>query len=65
MKVKDDTNFYLSDEVYNSSYLKAGQKIKLTNKETWVTIKSVNKENGLQAIAVVPLKDYKDYNNGK
>lgn len=47
MKVKDDTNFYLSDEVYNSSYLKAGQKIKLTNKETWVTINSVNKENGL------------------
>ncbi|MBC1478362.1 DUF2974 domain-containing protein [Listeria welshimeri] len=65
MKVKDDTNFYLSDEVYNSSYLKAGQKIKLTNKETWITINSVNKENGLQAIAVVPLKDYKDYNNGK
>ncbi|MBF2580651.1 alpha/beta hydrolase family protein [Listeria welshimeri] len=28
MKVKDDTNFYLSDEVYNSSYLKAGQKNK-------------------------------------
>lgn len=65
MKVRDDTNFYLSDEVYNSSYLKKGQKIKLINKETWVTINSVNKDNGLQAIAVVPLKDYKDYNNGK
>lgn len=65
MKVRDDTNFYLSDEVYNSSYLKKGQKIKLINKETWVTINSVNKDNGLQAIAIVPLKDYKDYNNGK
>lgn len=65
MKVRDDTNFYLSDEVYNSSYLKKGQKIKLINKETWVTINSVNKDNGLQAIVVVPLKDYKDYNNGK
>lgn len=64
MKVKDDTNFYLSDEVYNSSYLKEGEKIKLSNKETWVTINSTNQNNGLQAIAVVPLKDYKNYNNG-
>ncbi|MBF2482559.1 lipase, partial [Listeria seeligeri] len=64
MKVKDDTNFYLSDEVYNSSYLKEGEKIKLSNKENWVTINSTNQNNGLQAIAVVPLKDYKNYNSG-
>lgn len=65
MKVKDNTNFYLADAVYSNKYLKIGSVLPLANDEEWVTINSVNKENGLQAIAVVPLKDYKDYNNGK
>lgn len=65
MKVKDNTIFYLADAVYSNKYLKIGSVLPLANDEEWVTINSVNKENGLQAIAVVPLKDYKDYNNGK
>ncbi|MBF2599890.1 hypothetical protein IA929_07700 [Listeria seeligeri] len=65
MKVKDNTNFYLADAVYANKYLKTGSVLPLENNEEWVTINSVNKDNGLQAIAVVPIKDYKDYNNGK
>ncbi|HAK1572496.1 TPA: lipase [Listeria monocytogenes] len=64
MKVKDNTNFYLADAAYEDKYLKLGSILPLENDETWVTINSTNQNNGLQAIAVVPLKDYKNYNNG-
>lgn len=64
MKLKDDTNFYLAEKSYEDKNLNKGTAIKLTNKETWVTINSTNQNNGLQAIAVVPLKDYKNFNNG-
>lgn len=56
MKVKDNTNFYLADAVYSNKYLKIGSVLPLANDEEWITINSVNKENGLQAIAVVPIE---------
>ncbi len=63
-ELKDDTNFYLAAECYEDRSLTVGQEIQIENKEKWVTINSTNQNNGLQAIAVVPLKDYKNYNNG-
>nr|WP_311773483.1 hypothetical protein [Listeria cossartiae] len=64
MKLREDTNFYLAAECYEDKSLKVGQEIQIENKEKWVTINSTNQNNGLQAIAVVPLKDYKNYNSG-
>lgn len=65
MKIKDDTNFYLSDKSYKDKSLNIGKRLRLDNGEQWVTINSVNHSSGLQAIAVVPLSEYKHYQAGK
>ncbi|TFJ73078.1 lipase family protein [Carnobacterium maltaromaticum] len=39
--------------------------ITLEDKSEWVTINSINKESGLQAMAIIPLSEYKDLSSGK
>ena len=61
----DEDYFKLSDHVYDDYYLQKGTEIKGRDKERWVVIESIDADcekvkNGLQAIAVVPKKDYKE-----
>ncbi|WP_159458317.1 Mbeg1-like protein [Listeria sp. ILCC792] len=60
----DEGNFKLSQWVYSDSKLKVGKTIKIKD-GTWTTIKSINSSNGLQAVAVVPTKEYQAYKAGK
>ncbi|MGM0094817.1 hypothetical protein IGJ40_002778, partial [Enterococcus sp. DIV0418] len=68
----DEQYFSLADRVYNNDTLKQGSLIKTKDVSgkysKWRVINSVDKSgSGLQAIAVVPAKDYKkgktDYDN--
>ncbi|ASL62740.1 cytoplasmic protein [Bacillus cereus] len=61
--ITDEDFFNLSDYVYDNDYLHKGAEIPGINGETWVVIESIDAnyqkvKNGLQAIAVVPKKDY-------
>ncbi|WP_052008949.1 hypothetical protein [Listeria riparia] len=70
--------FGLSDNIYKHKYLKVNVVAPLTKEREeklttmiledasrWVVIESVDKDNGLQAAAVVRLKEYRDVCNGK
>ncbi|MBC1318514.1 lipase family protein [Listeria booriae] len=70
--------FGLSDNIYKRKYLKVNVVAPLTKEREeklttiiledasrWVVIESVDKDNGLQAAAVVRLKEYRDVCNGK
>lgn len=65
IQLTDEEYFSLADKVYENKYLKLGQRIILDTGNDWVVISSVNNPSGLQAIAVVPLKDYQDMQAGK
>ncbi|WP_036097429.1 hypothetical protein [Listeria floridensis] len=55
----DEQYFNLADEVYKNKYLKVGQLVSTDDGSKWKVINYINNyESGLQAIAVVPLKDY-------
>ncbi|MDM5190973.1 hypothetical protein QUF99_27645 [Bacillus sp. DX4.1] len=61
----DEDYFELSDKVYKDTYLHKGEKITGNNGKVWRVIESIDADcqkvkNGLQAIAVVPEKDYKE-----
>lgn len=62
----DQQNFDLADLVYEDDSLNInGKPIELTDHSKWVVINSVNEPSGLQAIAVVSLKDYTAMKAGK
>ncbi|PRD04709.1 cytoplasmic protein [Bacillus sp. MYb56] len=61
----DEDYFELSDQVYDDEVLKKGKEIKGVDGKIWVVIESIDADcqkvkNGLEAIAVVPKKDYKE-----
>ncbi|PEA81557.1 cytoplasmic protein, partial [Bacillus pseudomycoides] len=61
----DEDYFNLSDAVYDDQSLHKGKEIKGIDGKTWVVIESIDADcqkvkNGLEAIAVVPKKDYKE-----
>ncbi|EPF07542.1 cytoplasmic protein [Bacillus toyonensis] len=61
----DEDYFELSSNVYDDDSLHKGAEIKGLNGKKWVVIESINADcqkvkNGLEAIAVVPKKDYKE-----
>ncbi|MDH2880026.1 hypothetical protein [Bacillus cytotoxicus] len=61
----DEDFFRLSSDVYNDEFLHKGAKIKGFNGQEWKVIESIDAncekvKNGLQAIAVVPVKDYQE-----
>ena len=61
----DEDYFELSDKVYDDKYLHKGEEIKGVDGKIWVVIESIDADcqkvkNGLEAIAVVPKKDYKE-----
>ncbi|MBC1517325.1 hypothetical protein HCJ48_14590, partial [Listeria sp. FSL L7-1510] len=56
----DEQYFNLADKVYENKVLKRGLLIRLKDGSQWRVINSVDKQgSGLQAIAVVPTKEYK------
>ncbi|WP_243526171.1 cytoplasmic protein [Bacillus pseudomycoides] len=63
--IATDEDFYqLSDQIYSDKLLHKGATIKGANGHEWKVIESIDSDcqqikNGLQAIAVVPAKDYK------
>ncbi|WP_167630527.1 lipase family protein [Listeria valentina] len=64
----EEQYFNLADRVYNNDVLKKGKSFTLADRSQWRVINYVDKSgSGLQAVAVVPAKDYKkgktDYNN--
>lgn len=63
-KIKDETYSDLAFEVYDDDYLKKGAVIR-TKQGKYVVIDSVNNDSGLQAIAVVTIKDYERIQQGK
>ncbi|MGX7417359.1 hypothetical protein ACWOFR_01005 [Carnobacterium gallinarum] len=65
MQLTDEQNFNLADIVYEDINLKINKKIRIKDGSQWITINSVNDPSGLQAIAVVPLKDYQAMQAGK
>ncbi|SDL18777.1 hypothetical protein SAMN04487922_12337 [Bacillus toyonensis] len=61
----DEDYFELSSNVYDDDSLHKGAEIKGVDGNKWVVIESINADcqkvkNGLEAIAVVPKKDYKE-----
>ncbi|WP_243526989.1 cytoplasmic protein [Bacillus pseudomycoides] len=62
----DEDYYQLSDQVYDDDYLEVGAKIEGSNGKVWRVIECIDtnktdkteEKNGLQAIAVVPAKDY-------
>lgn len=64
-QLTDEQYFNLADKVYEDKYLKPGQTIISDTGNDWVVINSVNDPSGLQSIAVVPLKDYRNMQSGK
>ncbi|MEH7815214.1 cytoplasmic protein [Bacillus toyonensis] len=61
----DEDYFELSSNVYDDDSLHKGSEIKGVDGKKWVVIESINADcqkvkNGLEAIAVVPKKDYKE-----
>lgn len=61
----DEEYFKLADHVYDDEVLKKGKEIKGVDGKIWVVIESIDADcqkvkNGLEAIAVVPKKDYKE-----
>ncbi|MGX5432336.1 cytoplasmic protein [Bacillus toyonensis] len=61
----DEDYFELSSNVYDDDSLHKGVEIKGVDGKKWVVIESINADcqkvkNGLEAIAVVPKKDYKE-----
>ncbi|PDZ86705.1 cytoplasmic protein [Bacillus toyonensis] len=61
----DEDYFELSSNVYDDDSLHKGAEIKGGDGKKWVVIESINADcqkvkNGLEAIAVVPKKDYKE-----
>ncbi|EUJ29721.1 cytoplasmic protein, partial [Listeria floridensis FSL S10-1187] len=55
----DEQYFNLADKVYENDYLKKGKAVYSKDGSQWKVINYTdNYESGLQAIAVVPLKDY-------
>ncbi|MEH7648181.1 cytoplasmic protein [Bacillus toyonensis] len=61
----DEDYFELSSNVYDDDSLHKGAEIKGVDGKKWVVIESINADcqkvkNGLEAIAVVPKKDYKE-----
>ncbi|MBE5091215.1 cytoplasmic protein [Bacillus thuringiensis] len=61
----DEDYFKLADHVYDDEVLKKGKEIKGVDGKIWVVIESIDADcqkvkNGLEAIAVVPKKDYKE-----
>lgn len=65
MRINDASNYELSTKVYRDNFLKAGSSIDLLSDGKWATVKSINSKNGLQAVAVVPTKEYQAYKQGK
>lgn len=76
--ITEQQSFGLSDKIYEGRSLKVQTirpmsdkqaakvpTIRLEDKSEWVTVNSINKENGLQAAAMVPYKEYIDVCNGK
>ncbi|MBC2173866.1 lipase family protein [Listeria booriae] len=76
--ITEQQSFSLSDKIYEGRTLKVQTirpmseiqaakvpTIRLEDKSEWVTVNSINKENGLQAAAVVPYKEYVDVCSGK
>lgn len=60
----DEDYFELSSKVYKDEFLEKGKKIEGANGQAWRIIEFIDADkekvkNGLQAIAVVPAKDYK------
>lgn len=77
-KITEEQYFSLSDNVYKNLTLKINpiqqmtptrkKELTVTNLDDsskWVTINSINKQNGLQAAAVVPYQEYIDVCSGK
>ncbi|WP_088839404.1 lipase [Listeria sp. ILCC792] len=67
-KITDEQYFNLADRVYNNDVLESKKPIGLKDGSQWRVISYVDKKgSGLQAIAVVPAKDYQkgktDYDN--
>lgn len=62
--ITDEMNFELSSTVYGDKLLKIGANINLQN-EKWITLDSINTKDSLQAVAVVPLNEYKVWKSGK
>lgn len=61
----DEDFFELSDNVYDDAFFYKGAEIKGSDNKKWIVIESIDADcekvkNGLQAIAVVPKKDYKE-----
>ncbi|PHD34949.1 cytoplasmic protein [Bacillus toyonensis] len=61
----DEDYFELSSNVYDDDSLHKGAEIKGVDGKKWVVVESINADcqkvkNGLEAIAVVPKKDYKE-----
>lgn len=65
MKLSDETYFNLSKIAYNNDYLKIGKTVRVGEGDYYKVVNSVDGDSGLQAVAFVPLKEYKDFNAGK
>ncbi|MGY3779205.1 lipase family protein [Isobaculum melis] len=64
-QLTEEQYFNLADEVYDDKYIHAGDHIQTEDGSYWITINAVDQKSGLQAIAVVPLKDYQAMQAGK
>ncbi|MGY3779253.1 lipase family protein [Isobaculum melis] len=64
-QLTDEEYFNLADEVYKDTNINNLKKIETEDGNIWMTINSVDEKSGLQAIAVVPLKDYQAMQAGK
>ncbi|WP_051999432.1 hypothetical protein [Listeria cornellensis] len=65
MKLTDESYFKLSQLVYDDKYLDKGTRISIGEGQ-FVAANSINsKESGLQAVAFVPLKEYRNFKAGK
>lgn len=65
MTVTDQNYFTMAKSVYEDSRLQPGSTFKLKDGSKWATVKSINSSNGLQAVAIVPIKEYQAYKSGK
>ncbi|MGX7418260.1 hypothetical protein ACWOFR_05585 [Carnobacterium gallinarum] len=77
-QLTDEQYWKLANTVYKDSALNINEIKNLTEKELknidsiktsdntkWVTINSINTDSGLQAMAVIPMSEYKDLCSGK
>ncbi|MBA3925448.1 lipase family protein [Listeria rustica] len=65
MKLSDETYFNLSKIAYENDYLKIGKTIRTGEGDYYKVVNSIDGDSGLQAICVVTLREYQDYNAGK